>query len=163
MATNWGEGDISQLIFFSSILYLDLLHFQTWLCVCVCGLVTLYWYVGSSLFHGSGLLVLFQLNIQINQSEFLHAPSSSYYSWSVSCHIRNVRLGIKKRSRRCCRGWTDDHWRDGIMPTCIHVSFFWRNFTVSAAMSASLTVIHLLHSSRSRDAVPSQRQRRERL
>lgn len=27
--------------------------------------VTLYWYVGSSWFHGSGLLVLFQLNIKI--------------------------------------------------------------------------------------------------
>lgn len=50
------------------------------MCVCVCGLVTLYWYVGSSLFHGSGLLVLFQLNIQINQSEFLHARLISLLS-----------------------------------------------------------------------------------
>lgn len=32
----------------------------------ICGVccLTLYWYVGSSLFHGSGLLVLFQLNTQ---------------------------------------------------------------------------------------------------
>lgn len=75
MATNW-EGDVGSLIFFSSIYYLTLCVFRC-LCVCVCVVSTLYWYVGSSWFHGSGLLVLFQLNIEINKQEFLHASFSS--------------------------------------------------------------------------------------
>lgn len=55
--------------------------------------VTLYWYVGSSWFHGSGLLVLFQLNIEIETDlEYAHAPLR------LPCDSRNVVIRHKNRN-----------------------------------------------------------------
>lgn len=68
--------------------------------VCIVCCITLYWYVGSSLFHGSGLLVLFQLNTwtEMNWESVIWIFCICHDGPEMAWHINKNKLNYTWRS-----------------------------------------------------------------